>query len=178
MGASSVTERVTEWRSAKRTRTVTVRPDKDLARSRAPILSARRRSVGRKTLSSAGLLPSATREKRRPSWDRAVAADASLWRAWAGLGRAHDQRKDWTAAGGAYERGLKANPGSPVILNNQGMSLLLQHRYAEAAAAFEQAIAHDPTLDTARANLRIALAGALRRGAGRPATGSAGELAQ
>jgi hypothetical protein len=32
---------VTERRSAKRTRTVTVRPDKDMARSRAPILSAR-----------------------------------------------------------------------------------------------------------------------------------------
>ena len=45
-----------------------------------------------------------------------------------------------------------------MILNNQGMSLLLQHRYAEAAAAFEQAIAHDPTMETARANLRIALA--------------------
>ena len=34
-------ERVTAWRSAKRTRTVTVRPDLDLARSRAAILSAR-----------------------------------------------------------------------------------------------------------------------------------------
>lgn len=90
--------------------------------------------------------------------DHAVAADASLWRAWAGLGRAHDQHKDWTASAAAYDQGLKANPGSPIILNNQGMSLLLQHRYAEAANAFEQAIAHDPALETARANLRIALA--------------------
>jgi Flp pilus assembly protein TadD len=90
--------------------------------------------------------------------DRAVTADASLWRAWAGLGRAHDQQKNWAAAATAYERGLAANPGSPMILNNQGMSLLLQHRYAEAAAAFERAIAHDPTLETARTNLRIALA--------------------
>ena len=90
--------------------------------------------------------------------DRAVAADASLWRAWAGLGRVHDQQKDWTAAAAAYDQGLKATPGSPMILNNQGMSLLLQHRYAEAAAAFERAIAHDPTLETARTNLRIALA--------------------
>jgi Flp pilus assembly protein TadD len=90
--------------------------------------------------------------------DRAVAADASLWRAWAGLGRAHDQQKDWIAAAAAYEQGLEASPGSPLLLNNQGMSLLLQHRYAEAAISFEQAIAHDPTLETARTNLRIALA--------------------
>ena len=47
MGASSVTERVTEWRSAKRTRTVTVRPGLDLARSRVATRSARWRSVGR-----------------------------------------------------------------------------------------------------------------------------------
>ena len=59
IGASSVRERQTERRSAKRTRTVTVRPGRDLARSRLQILSARWRSVGRKTHSSAGLLPRA-----------------------------------------------------------------------------------------------------------------------
>lgn len=90
--------------------------------------------------------------------DRAVAADPGLWRAWAGLGRAHDQAKRWGDAAAAYEKGLTANPDSPVILNNLGMSLLLQHRYAEAAGAFERAMAKDPTLETARANLRIALA--------------------
>src|SRR3984893_18691589 len=42
IGASSVTERVAESRLAKRTRTVTVRPGLDLARSRVPIRSARR----------------------------------------------------------------------------------------------------------------------------------------
>ena len=47
IGASSVTERVTERRSAKRTRTVTVRPGLDLARSRVAIRSARWRNVGR-----------------------------------------------------------------------------------------------------------------------------------
>jgi hypothetical protein len=59
IGASSVTERVTERRSAKRTRTVTVRPGRDLARNLLATLSARRRSVGIKTVSSAGFLPSA-----------------------------------------------------------------------------------------------------------------------
>ena len=40
IGASSVMDRVTEWRSAKRTRTVTVRPGRDLPRSRVATLSA------------------------------------------------------------------------------------------------------------------------------------------
>ena len=59
IGVSSVTERVTEWRSAKRTRTVTVLPGRHFARRRVATLSARWRSVGRKTRSSAGFLPSA-----------------------------------------------------------------------------------------------------------------------
>ncbi len=45
--ASSVIERVTERRSAKRTRTVTVRPGRDFARSRVATRSARCSSVGR-----------------------------------------------------------------------------------------------------------------------------------
>jgi hypothetical protein len=58
-GAGSVTERVIERRSAKRTRTVTVRPGRHLARSRVATLSARCQSVGRNMCSSAGFLPSA-----------------------------------------------------------------------------------------------------------------------
>ena len=57
IGASSVTERVTDFRLAKRTRTVTVRPGLDFARSRLPIRSARCSRVGLKTCSSAGFLP-------------------------------------------------------------------------------------------------------------------------
>lgn len=90
--------------------------------------------------------------------ERAVAADPKLWRAWAGLGRVHDEQKNWTGAAAAYEGALAASPGSAVILNNMGMSLLLQHRYAEAAGAFETALAQDPAMETARSNLRIALA--------------------
>jgi hypothetical protein len=47
IGASSVTERVIECRSAKRTRTVTARPSRDFARRLLATLSARWRSVGR-----------------------------------------------------------------------------------------------------------------------------------
>ncbi len=59
IGAASVTERLTERRSAKRTRTETVRPGRDLGLRRAPILSASCQSVGPNTLSCAGLLPRA-----------------------------------------------------------------------------------------------------------------------
>jgi Flp pilus assembly protein TadD len=90
--------------------------------------------------------------------EHAVAADPKLWRAWTGLGRAHDEQKRWADAAAAYDGALAAEPGSAVILNNMGMSLLLQHRYAEAAGAFESAIAKDPAMETARSNLRIALA--------------------
>ena len=44
IGAGSVSERVTERRSANRTRTVTVRPGRDFARSRLAIRSARCRA--------------------------------------------------------------------------------------------------------------------------------------
>jgi hypothetical protein len=56
IGASSVTERVTEFRSAKRTLTVTVRPDLDLARSRVPI-SARKVTQDRSKNQIFGRLP-------------------------------------------------------------------------------------------------------------------------
>jgi hypothetical protein len=52
-----VIERVTERKSANRTRTDTVRQSRDLARSRVPTLSASWRSVGRKTRATAGFLP-------------------------------------------------------------------------------------------------------------------------
>ena len=57
IGWSSVIDRVTARMSAKRTRTVTVRPGRDLALSRVATRSARCSSVGRNTLSSAGFLP-------------------------------------------------------------------------------------------------------------------------
>jgi hypothetical protein len=52
-GAGKVVERVIDRISAKRTRTLTVRPGRDFARSRVAILTARWGSVGRNTRSSA-----------------------------------------------------------------------------------------------------------------------------
>jgi hypothetical protein len=70
IGASSVTDRVAEFRSAKRTRTITVRPGLDLARGRVPMRSARCSGAGRKTRSSPGLrriADCAPAETRHPS---------------------------------------------------------------------------------------------------------------
>ena len=59
IGASSVTARVTERRSAKRTRSVTVRPGRDFARRRLATRSARWRSMGRNAPPATGFLPNA-----------------------------------------------------------------------------------------------------------------------
>jgi len=90
--------------------------------------------------------------------DRAVAADPKLWRSWMALGRVHDGNKDWAEAQSAYEQALAAQPDSPIVINNMGMSLMLQHRYAEAVQTFQHALVIDPTMEMTRANLRIALA--------------------
>ena len=90
--------------------------------------------------------------------DIAVAEDPNLWRAWLALGRVHDSNQDWQASRDAYDKALAIQPGSPVIVNNIGMSLMLQHRYDEAALEFQRALAADPSMEMVRANLRIALA--------------------
>jgi len=89
----------------------------------------------------------------------AVALDKTLWRAWNGLGREYDLRRDWPNARAAYENALAA-PGAKtaVVLNNRGYSLLLQNKTTEASADFIAALAKDPGMAAARTNLRISLA--------------------
>ncbi|HEX6119661.1 MAG TPA: tetratricopeptide repeat protein [Dongiaceae bacterium] len=93
-----------------------------------------------------------------PQLERAVEADPGLWRSWLALARVHDGDKDWPAAEAAYDKALAAQPNSPIVVNNMGMSLMLQHRYAEAVQTFQRALTVDPTMEMTRANLRIALA--------------------
>ncbi|MGH6892698.1 MAG: tetratricopeptide repeat protein, partial [Dongiaceae bacterium] len=80
----------------------------------------------------------------KPQLDRAVAADPNLWRSWMALGRVHDGNKNWSEAEAVYAKALALQPESPIVVNNIGMSLMLQHRYPEAAQAFERALATDP----------------------------------
>jgi tetratricopeptide (TPR) repeat protein len=89
----------------------------------------------------------------------ASALDKSLWRAWNGLGREYDMRRDWSKAKAAYVEALGA-PGAniAIVLNNRGYSQLLQKNTTEAAADFVAALERDPSLAAARTNLRITLA--------------------
>lgn len=90
---------------------------------------------------------------------QATAADKTQWRAWNGLGREYDLRKDWKKSQAAYAEALAA-PGAntAVVLNNRGYSHLLQKENDLAAADFVAALDKDPALTAARTNLRITMA--------------------
>lgn len=94
-----------------------------------------------------------------PALLAAVAADPGLWRAWNALGGQRDAAADWAGAAQAYDRALAAEGAdTTVVLNNRGMSFMLQQRHAEAAATFAEALRRDPGQETVRTNLRVALA--------------------
>ncbi len=88
----------------------------------------------------------------------AVARDPTLWRAWNALGCYYDARGDWQQANASYNNALAVNPGSAIVLNNRGFSLLMQGRIAEAVADLGEALRRDPSSRPARENLRLALA--------------------
>jgi tetratricopeptide (TPR) repeat protein len=56
-----------------------------------------------------------------------------------------------------FGRPVKVDPDKAIALNNRGIGLMEQFNYADAAAAFEEAVKHDPTWQTAKINLAIAL---------------------
>jgi Flp pilus assembly protein TadD len=108
----------------------------------------------------------------------AVKADPASWRAWNALGQYYDSRQEWALAGAAYERALAGGPGKAIVLNNEGMSLMLQKQYPEASGRFEAALRANPRLDAARNNLRLALAwqGRYEEAASNPGQGEAASI--
>jgi len=90
---------------------------------------------------------------------QATVLDKSLWRAWNGLGREYDMRKDWKLSQAAYTQALAA-PGAnaAIVLNNRGYSHLLQKQNELASADFVAALEKDPALVAARTNLRLTMA--------------------
>jgi Flp pilus assembly protein TadD len=89
----------------------------------------------------------------------ATSADKTMWRAWNGLGREYDLRKDWVKSKAAYAEALAA-PGAnaAIVLNNRGYSYLLQNQPDLAIPDLVSALAKEPALAAARTNLRIAMA--------------------
>lgn len=90
---------------------------------------------------------------------QATALDKTSWRAWNGLGREYDMRKDWKQSAAAYAQAMAA-PGAntAIVLNNRGYSHLLQKQNELAITDFVAALDKDPALAAARTNLRIAMA--------------------
>ena len=93
-----------------------------------------------------------------PLLRQAVEQDPGLWRAWNAIGRNYALEGDAENALASYDRALLANGKAASVYNNQGMTLIMKMRYGEAESSFRHALALDPALETARMNLRLALA--------------------
>lgn len=89
--------------------------------------------------------------------NEALAADPKLWRSHNALGSIADKKADYAAAETHYQAALTSAPNTPAVLNNWGMSHLLQRRYDDAIAKLAEArqVSADPTIAT---NLRLAYA--------------------
>ena len=93
--------------------------------------------------------------------NEALEANIDDPRLWNALGRYHDQNKDWLIALETYVKALHvankgAYPTAPVI-NNMGMSLLLQNRTKAALQKFEQAHDLNADIEIYDNNRRLAL---------------------
>ena len=90
--------------------------------------------------------------------EQAVAADASLARAWNALGVLADKSRDWTTADAAYAKAVAAAPLNGSILANRGWSQLLRGHHVAAERDLVAALKLQPGLKTARTNLALARA--------------------
>jgi Tfp pilus assembly protein PilF len=93
-----------------------------------------------------------------PLLRQAVEQDPGLWRAWNTIGRSYALEGDVENALASYDRALLANGKAASVYNNRGMTLIMKMRYGEAESSFRHALALDPALETAKMNLRLALA--------------------
>lgn len=93
-----------------------------------------------------------------PVLKKAVAEYPQSWRAWNALGGAYDDQAKWAEADDAYAHAMAASDAPAIVLNNRGYSYLLRKRLDEASADFVEALRQRPDLETARTNLRLAMA--------------------
>lgn len=80
------------------------------------------------------------------------------WRTWNALGIALDLSGDWTGSEAAYEAAFRLSGQRAEVMNNYGFSLLLQHRFEEAARLFAAASRADPANQRYANNADIARA--------------------
>lgn len=75
---------------------------------------------------------------------------------WGALAVVEDKGGRWDLSAAAYARAIALSKDDPALLNNAGVSLMSQRRYAEAIRLFRQALLIDPANAHARNNLDIA----------------------
>jgi len=93
-----------------------------------------------------------------PVLKKAVAEYPQSWRAWNALGGAYDNQAKWAEADDAYAHAMATSNAPAIVINNRGYSYLLRNRLDEATADFVEALRQRPDLETARTNLRLAMA--------------------
>ncbi|MEM9140212.1 MAG: hypothetical protein AAGB15_10320, partial [Pseudomonadota bacterium] len=82
--------------------------------------------------------------------------DSGLWRAWLGLGQAHDRQGEATAARRAFAAAERTAPRQAAVQNDIGMTYLSEKQPKKALRFFRTALKIDPGFQVARANVRIA----------------------
>lgn len=90
--------------------------------------------------------------------NRAIASGKASWRAWNAKGVICDYGGDWKDADEAFAVASKMKPDEPIILNNQGWSMILRGKWAQALALLEQAAILDPKSSRIQNNLELAKA--------------------
>jgi Flp pilus assembly protein TadD len=90
--------------------------------------------------------------------DRAIASGKASWRAWNARGVICDYKGDWKGADDAFAAASKMKPDEAAILNNQGWSMILRGKWAQALGPLEQAAILDPKASRIRNNLELARA--------------------
>lgn len=113
-------------------------------------------------LTGAGIAASRTDKPDRAiaSLQRATERCAVDWQAWNALGVAFDATGQWEASASAYAHALVLRPSNAALLNNIGLSMIRQHRFALAAGYLQAAVHLAPgdtrivdNLDVARASI-------------------------
>ena len=90
--------------------------------------------------------------------DKAIASGNASWRAWNAKGVLCDFNADWACADEAFAAAAKMKHDEPEILNNQGWSLILRGKWADALGRLEQAAILDPRSSRIRNNVELARA--------------------
>jgi Tfp pilus assembly protein PilF len=87
---------------------------------------------------------------------KATSACPDNGKAWDAMAVIENKAGHWDAALAAHYRAIAIAPDDADILNNAGVSLLEQKKFAQAISLFKQALQRDPAHKRARNNLDIA----------------------